>query len=67
MKIQEAQDRRADLMTIAETAEYLGIAQTTLWDMRKKKLGPPSAKMPGLGIRYRKVDVDGWVEAQFND
>lgn len=46
-------------MTVAEAAEYLGVAIGTLYNMRYKGLGPKYRKAPG-GIRYRMRDLDQW-------
>ena len=51
-----------DLFTEAETAKYLkGISDRTLRQWRYLRQGPPYVKVGAL-IRYRKADVDRWIE-----
>jgi len=44
-------------------AEYLGVPPRTLEDWRHKRTGPPFVKV-GQRVRYRKADVDQWMERQ---
>jgi excisionase family DNA binding protein len=50
-----------DLMTTEELAEYLGLARRTLYQWRQRGTGPRSIKA-GHDLRYRKSDVELWLE-----
>lgn len=52
------------LLRADQVAEYLGIAVKTLYNMRLRGEGPPAFKLGGTAapIRYRKSDVDAWLE-----
>jgi len=43
-----------------ETADYLNVAQKTLWDWRYRGGGPPFHKARGR-LYYRKNEVDAWI------
>jgi excisionase family DNA binding protein len=51
------------LWTEQETAEYLHVAVGTLRRWRAEGTGPPALRV-GRTIRYRRSDVDAWVERQ---
>lgn len=46
-----------------EVAELLNVSVHTLRGWRQKKLGPPYAKVGGL-VRYRRAEVEKWLDAQ---
>ena len=52
------------LMTPAQVAEYLGLAEGTLQNWRVSRQGPKYVKL-GKGrnckVAYRPADVDAWV------
>lgn len=45
------------------TAAYLGKPAGTLVQWRYQGFGPPYVKL-GQAVRYRKPDVDAWLEQQ---
>jgi excisionase family DNA binding protein len=51
-------------MNIAQAAAYLGIAKSTLytWRTRRPGFGPRAVKAGGA-LRYRRSDLDSWIEA----
>jgi excisionase family DNA binding protein len=51
------------LMTEAEVAEYLRVTVRTLATWRAEGRGPRPLRV-GRGIRYRRSDVDAWLERQ---
>lgn len=55
--------RAARRMTVAATAEYLGIAKQTLYGLRHRGQGPVSYRIGGRAF-YDRADVDAWVAAQ---
>lgn len=51
-----------DLMTAAEAAEYLGLAEQTLSNWRYKGVELPFYKLGGR-VKYSKRDLDEWKAA----
>ena len=53
---------QGEMMTLPEVAQYLGLAQRTiyLWAQQGKL---PAFKL-GSAWRFRRLDVDGWLETQ---
>jgi len=52
-----------ELLTDKETAFFLGIAERTLRDWRKQGKSPAYIQM-GTKIRYRKKDIDAYLDKQ---
>lgn len=57
----KGQTMNEKLMTTKELADYLGVACSTLIQYRKDGTGPVYIKLGHL-VRYKKMDVDIWVE-----
>lgn len=51
------------LMTAAEVAEYLRIPLNTLYKWRYEGAGPRAARV-GKHLRYRREDVEVWLDAR---
>jgi len=51
------------LLSTKELSEYLGIAVSTIIEYRMNNSGPIYAKLGHL-VRYKKSDVDAWVESR---
>lgn len=51
------------LRTTAEVAEYLRVPVATLHQWRYHHGGPPAAKV-GRHLRYRRSDLEAWLEAK---
>ena len=51
-------------MTIGQAAAYIGVAKSTLytWRTRRPGFGPRAVKA-GTALRYRRSDLDAWIEA----
>jgi len=49
------------LLTLQQTADYLQVAPRTLYRWRAERTGPRSVKF-GATIRYRRADVEAWLE-----
>jgi len=58
---QSYQDK--EILTDKETASFLGVASRTLRDWRRQKKGPAFVQM-GSKIRYRKKDIDAYLDNQ---
>lgn len=51
------------LLTAQETANFLGIPLTTLYQWRSRGQGPVGYRV-GRHVRYRREDVDQWLFEQ---
>jgi excisionase family DNA binding protein len=51
------------LLTVAEVARWLGVAEGTLRYWRHVRRGPPSLTV-GAAVRYRPSEVEAWLEQQ---
>jgi excisionase family DNA binding protein len=51
------------LMTIGELAEYLQVPRETIYRWRKHGGGPCGLRM-GRHVRFRRSDVEAWIEAR---
>lgn len=49
------------LMTLPETADYLGLTVAGLYQMRYNGTAPIGYKVGGR-VRYRRAEVDAWVD-----
>jgi excisionase family DNA binding protein len=50
------------LLTQRQAAEYLNVSITTLQRWRRKGIGPPSIRLPNGYLRFRRSDLDTWLE-----
>lgn len=50
-------------LSLSEAADYLGLADHTLYIWRSKGLGPVAIKIGGR-VRYRQADLDAWIAEQ---
>lgn len=56
----------AKLMRLRELAEYLDVSESTVHNWRYRGEGPPGFKVGGQ-VRYRREDVEEWLEEQADD
>lgn len=54
------------LLTPTDLAEYLGVPLKTLYQWRYRGVGPPAVRV-GRYLRYRRADVEVWLEKQERD
>lgn len=54
------------LWSTRETADFLGLAETTMHQLTYKGTGPRSYKV-GRHRRYDPADVQAWLEARASD
>lgn len=52
-----------DLIGPEDLAEYLGIPLPTVYAMNSRGTGPRRIRV-GKHVRYRKTDVDAWLESR---
>lgn len=55
-----------ELIGPEDLASYLGIPVATVYAMNHKKTGPRRMKV-GKHVRYRKSDVDAWLDERSVD
>ena len=53
----------AELLKSQEAADYLGVSASCLAQWRMLRKGPPVARISRRTIRYRKHDLDQWIES----
>ena len=51
------------LFTVEALADYLGVSPKTIYDWRLKRTGPAAMKV-GNQLRWRRSDVESWLDAQ---
>ncbi len=51
------------MLSINDVAEYLGVPKATLHCWSSRGIGPKRYKV-GRYLRYRRADVDAWINAQ---
>jgi excisionase family DNA binding protein len=49
--------------TVTEVAAYLRVPPDTLYTWRKRRYGPPAARV-GRHLRYDPADVRAWLKSQ---
>jgi excisionase family DNA binding protein len=51
------------LMSLADLSEMLSVPVTTLYQWRHRGEGPPGYRV-GRHVRYRRSEVEAWLETQ---
>jgi excisionase family DNA binding protein len=54
-------------LTSAQAARYLGTSESTLRLWRSHGEGPRHFKAGAKLVRYRKSDLDAWIEARLSE
>jgi predicted DNA-binding transcriptional regulator AlpA len=54
----------SDLMTLRQLCAELGITEATAYYWRQTGKGPKGARI-GKNLRYRRTDVEAWLDKQF--
>ncbi|GBD85426.1 helix-turn-helix domain protein [bacterium BMS3Abin02] len=54
------------LLSVGELAAYLDIPVATLYAWRYRSQGPPGFRV-GRHIRYRRSDIEAWIDEQLKD
>ncbi|RFB06475.1 DNA-binding protein [Parvularcula marina] len=52
---------RQEYLTPKQAADYLGVAQQTMYNWRSRREGPPALRMGERYLRYKRSDLDQWV------
>lgn len=52
------------LLMPKQAAELLGLPKGTLAQWRSQRRGPPYIKLEGRLVRYRRSDLEEWLEHQ---
>lgn len=50
------------LLSLRETAEYLGVTEHTIYQWRYQGTGPTGLKVGGR-VRYRLSEIEAWLDA----
>lgn len=50
------------LLTAKQAAELLGLPEATLAQWRSQRRGPPYIKLELRLVRYRRADLEEWIE-----
>jgi len=51
-----------DLLSPQQLADYLGLSVGSIYGMNYSRTGPPAIKV-GRQVRYRRSDVEQWLDA----
>ena len=62
----DGMERRDQLLTVQELAEYLAVPVATIYQWRYRKEGPPGFRV-GKHLRYRWSEVETWIESQLRE
>lgn len=58
----ERQSVQQEYLTPKQAAEYLGIAQQTVYNWRSRRDGPPALRLGPRYLRYKRSDLDAWMQ-----
>ena len=61
------ENRATQYLTAPETADFLGMSDEEMQEMRRERRGPPYIRLGAGGagkILYRQEDVEAWREQQ---
>lgn len=58
-------DTARDWIGIVQLAEEIGVPVRTIYNWRSKGYGPRGATF-GKHVRFRRCDVERWIEQQFD-
>lgn len=61
MRTTAATPEASELLTTAQAAERLGLAEKTLEAWRWRGGGPPFVRLSARAVRYRPEDLQTWV------
>jgi excisionase family DNA binding protein len=50
-----------EMLSPQDLADFLRVPVTTVYDWRYKRKGPPASKV-GRHVRYRRSDVEAWLD-----
>lgn len=53
-----------ELLTVRAAADYLKVATGTLYNWRHAGTGPPAVTVGVRSVRYRRSDLDAWIDEQ---
>lgn len=53
---------KIEVMREEQAAQYLGVGRRWMQERRIDGTGPPFVRMTARAIRYRKQDLDRWLE-----
>jgi predicted DNA-binding transcriptional regulator AlpA len=51
----------SELLTAEQLAELLGTTRKSVYVSNSRGLLPRAIRLPGVGLRWRRQDVDAWI------
>lgn len=51
------------LLSVREVAEWLGLGEGTIYNLRSRGEGPPGFRVGGL-VKYDRAEVSQWLQQQ---
>lgn len=51
-----------EILTVAELAAFLKVSKSHVYVLLKSQTNPLPALRLGTSVRFRRVDVDGWMQ-----
>lgn len=54
------------ILTVQQVSDYLEVPVATLYAWRHRRVGPPSFRI-GRHLRYRRSDLEHWIEGRIAD
>lgn len=51
-----------ELLTQPQAWAYCGLKRSTWFACKQRGMGPAETKLPTGGVRYRRRDLDRWIE-----
>ncbi len=52
-----------NLMTKAETCEYLNLSDSTIYRLRRDNVFPKPLQLGSRNLRWKRKDIDNWLES----
>jgi len=52
------------LLNTREVCELLSCSRTSLWKLRKERGFPAPLKVSSVGLRWKRKQLDQWIEKQ---
>lgn len=59
--------QNGDLLTTRQVADWLGVAPSTIAWFRNSGEGPAYSRLSARNIRYRREDVEAWMNERRQD
>ena len=67
MEVQTVAEQPNGAMTPQQVARYIGVSDAALRLWRSRGEGPPFFKAGPRLVRYRRTDIDAWIESRLSE